>query len=56
MTPFSVRIRKRDELEKQNGKWLFVSRRYYYIWVDSSTPILGSAIPLPTSLTHPTSS
>ena len=42
-----------DELKKQDGNWFFVSRRYYYVWVDSSTPIPGSAIPLPTSLTRP---
>ncbi len=36
-----------DELVRQNGSWLFVSRRYYYVWVDSFSPIPGSAIGLP---------
>ena len=36
-----------DELVRQNGTWLFVSRRYYYVWIDSSSPIPGSAIDLP---------
>lgn len=40
-----------DEFERRDGKWLFSSRRYYYVWVDSSSPILGSAVPLPTTLT-----
>ena len=40
-----------DELERRNGNWLFVARRYYYVWVDSSSAIAGSAVPSPRTFT-----
>lgn len=40
-----------DTLEQHGDEWLFVARKYYYLWVDSITPIPGGdAIPLPPPL------
>ena len=40
-----------DTLERRGGEWLFVSRYYYYLWVDSVSPIPGGdAVPLPPAL------
>ena len=36
-----------DEFRRQDGDWLFVSRHYHYIWVDSESPISGNAVQLP---------
>ena len=37
-----------DQLARRDGEWLFVSRRYFYLWVDSVSPIAGGdAVPLP---------
>jgi len=40
-----------DELVRRDGTWLFAARRYYYLWIDSQSPIPGSAVPLPDALT-----
>ncbi len=40
-----------DALERQDGGWVFVSRKYYYLWVDSISPVAGGdAVPLPSAL------
>lgn len=36
-----------DELVRRNGTWLFVARRYHYVWIDSVSPIAGNAVELP---------
>ena len=42
-----------DKLERRDGNWLFVSRQYYYVWVDNSSAIPGTAVALPTSVLSP---
>lgn len=43
-----------DALERRGGSWVFASRKYFYLWVDSVSPILGGdALPLPPSLRGP---
>ena len=43
-----------DALERHGGEWLFASRKYFYLWVDSISPIPGGdAVPLPPTLLGP---
>ena len=36
-----------DELVRQNGAWVFSARRYYYLWLDTDSPMPGQVVPLP---------
>ncbi len=36
-----------DELARTGGRWRFTARRYYYLWVDTESPIPGQSVALP---------
>jgi SnoaL-like domain len=41
-----------DTLVRADNGWLFAKRSYQYIWVDTSTQIVGQSLEIPASVLH----